>query len=217
MKDCSCKLDCILSGNCCSDYHECENTIKIHKKKLFECQSKVKNCEFCDFSKSNKTLCKQCNKGFYLRNGECVKKCFPSDSIKEENKICIKNQKQECRIENCSECVEGNSAICNYCSNGFFMHNNKCLAICPIKFRADRISWNCIEPPVFAWYWIFPSKNSCEDNCGKSFILNNTNNNSIISNSNSSDFNCSCEKDCFRLGNCCQDIEEFCESFVFWK
>ena len=200
LPDCSCKEDCLLSGTCCSDYHECEVTLKNNRGRLHECPQKVKNCEFCDFSKTNKTSCRQCKKGFYIRNGECVNNCFPSDSIMEQNSICLKNQ--DCIVDNCSECVDGNSAVCKYCKNGFFMYNNQCLSMCPYKFRADRISWVCLEPPVFAWYWIFPSKTSCRNDCGKPM---------------NAERDCSCHKDCFRFGNCCQDIEDFCSSYSFWK
>jgi len=200
VQDCSCTTDCLLSGTCCSDYHECEEALKNNKGRLYECQKKVDNCEFCDFSNVSRVSCKQCKPGFFLRNGQCVNSCFPSDSLMAINKICLKNQ--DCLVDNCSECVDGNSAVCKYCKNGFFMYNNQCLSMCPYKFRADRISWVCLEPPVFAWYWIFPSRTSCLNSCGKPMLMER---------------DCSCHEDCFRFGNCCQDIEDYCSSYAFWK
>lgn len=116
------------------------------------------------------------------------------------NRICIKNQ--DCRVDNCNECVDGNPSVCKKCNNGTFMHNNQCLELCPNRYRADRISWVCLEAPVFAWYWVFPSVTTCSRRCGL-----------VISH----DMDCSCSNDCFRTGNCCQDIEDFCPELLFWK
>ena len=82
------------------------------------------------------------------------------------------------------------------------MYENQCLLSCPPRLRADRISWTCLEPPVFAWYWIFPSKSSCRSRCGRSIDY---------------EMDCSCTQDCFRNGDCCQDVENSCKQFVYWK
>jgi hypothetical protein len=196
--DCSCHPSCSASGTCCSDYQDCENLVSKNANKKSECNSFEPNCELCDFGPN--VTCAQCSNGFFLRNGQCVNSCFPSDRLTLPNKICKKNQ--DCRVENCEDCVDNNPAVCKKCSNGFYMHNNQCLASCPIRYRADRISWICLEAPVFAWYWVFPSITSCSKRCGQ-----------IIA----QDADCSCSDDCFRYGNCCQDIEDFCPQLVFWK
>ena len=47
------------------------------------------------------------------------------------------------------------------------MYNNQCTAMCPEAYRADRATWACLQQPVFAWYWIFPSNSSCKTRCGQ--------------------------------------------------
>lgn len=43
-----------------------------------------------------------------------------------------------------------------------------------------------------------PSKNSCRDKCGSN---------------KTPETDCSCSSDCFREGNCCEDVDEFCVNF----
>jgi hypothetical protein len=117
------------------------------------------------------------------------------------NKLCIPNH--HCLVQNCAECVAGNPSVCRTCGNGFYMYNNQCLHSCPLRTRADRIGWACLEAPVFAWYWIFPSKASCRLRCGR--VIDNI------------DMDCSCHQDCFRFANCCQDIEDYCPQYIYWK
>ena len=198
--DCSCHSSCASQGTCCSDYQDCETLSLINMNRKTECQANAANCELCSFPLSGKVQCAQCSNGYSLRSGSCVESCFPSDKTIAQNKICIKNQ--DCRVENCSECVDNNPAVCRQCYNGFYMHNNQCHESCPLKYRADRISWACLEAPVFAWYWIFPSVTSCSRRCGQ-----------IVA----QDMDCSCANDCFRYGNCCQDIEDYCPELLFWK
>jgi proprotein convertase subtilisin/kexin type 5 len=198
--DCSCDPSCTAQGNCCSDYQNCETLLFANQNRQQECSSKVSNCSMCSFPINGKVECAQCNPGFFLRSGECVDNCFVSDKVVSPNKICLKNQ--DCRVENCAECIDNNPAVCKSCYNGFFMMNNQCLVSCPGIYRADRISWACLEAPVFAWYWVFPSIGSCSSRCGASM---------------SHELDCSCSQDCFRYGNCCQDVEDYCPELVFWK
>jgi hypothetical protein len=198
--DCSCHPSCASKGDCCSDYQDCQNLELVNKNRISECISKIPNCEKCLFPLNGSMVCAQCSNGFFLRNGSCVNSCFPSDKMIDFNRICLKNQ--DCRVENCSDCVDGNPSICRRCMNGHYMHNNQCIDSCPLKFRADRISWSCLQAPVFAWYWVFPSVTSCSKRCG-----------AVVAH----DMDCSCSQDCFRFGNCCQDIEDFCPELLFWK
>jgi len=45
--------------------------------------------------------------------------------------------------------------------------------MCPNEYRADRATWACLQEPVFAWYWIFPSRSSCNNRCGDMMSLDN--------------------------------------------
>ena len=121
----------------------------------------------------NSIKCGKGKDGYYLRKGECLSTCLTMDKVFYENRICLINQ--DCRVENCLECGDNNPAVCKRCNNGFFLNDNLCNHSCPLRIRADRISWTCQETPginviyllVFAWYWIFPSKASCSKRCGR--------------------------------------------------
>ncbi len=198
--DCSCHPSCVTQGSCCSDYQQCETLNFVNLNRKTECSPQVPNCDLCSFPQNGKVECAQCSNGFFLRSGQCVENCFPSDKVILPNRLCLKNQ--DCRVENCAECIDNNPAVCKACHNGFYMMNNQCRDSCPLRFRADRISWSCLQAPVFAWYWVFPSVTSCSSRCGASAA---------------EDVDCSCSPDCFRFGNCCQDIEDFCPELIFWK
>ena len=111
-----------------------------------------------------------------------------------------------------------NILYCKKCVNGWFLYEGECYKVCPGKYRADRINWTCKEYPsklkliiknlflfyfilsfilfsAFSWYWVHPSKGSCNKNCGSEQI------------------DCSCNSDCYREGNCCQDADTFCLHF----
>ena len=208
--DCSCTKTCMNQGDCCSDYNDCEELHKFNFNKNHECYEGNPNCELCenlsrrvDPTDSTKIIpfkCGNCREGFFLKYGECLQKCDFSDKIILPNKLCIENQR--CLIENCAQCGEGNSAVCRTCANGHYLHNNQCLKECPNGLRADRISWSCLEPPVFAWYWISPSRASCRLRCGRRIDF---------------EMDCSCSGDCFKRGECCQDVEDYCPQNSYWK
>lgn len=204
-QDCSCLPSCIHEGNCCSDYHICENLINKNNLRREECNRLNPNCDLCedfaDIVPNMPAKCGQCREGLFNRLGQCVQSCYADDISNSINNICIPNQ--NCLVQNCAECIPGNPSVCRTCANGFYMFNNQCLNSCPNNLRADRIAWTCLEPPVFAWYWIFPSRASCRMRCGR--LQDNI------------EMDCSCSQDCFRFANCCQDIEDYCPQFVYWK
>ena len=130
----------------------------------------------------------------------CYEKCPNGTITDSSNFICTKAP--ECHVENCEACSPGNDKVCSRCKRGTYMSNGICVNSCPQGFRADRITWSCLEPPVFAWYWVYPSRSSCKNYCGV-----------IVQD----DSDCSCASDCFMLGNCCQDIENHCTELLFWR
>jgi hypothetical protein len=208
--DCSCLPSCTSEGTCCSDYQICESAIIKNTNRYAECFSGNPKCDLCDnFEKipdpsdPAKLLpykCFKCREGLYLREGVCLQNCQGTDKLMALNKVCI--PKRDCFVDNCFQCSEGEEKICRTCENGYFMYKNQCLLECPYRTRADRISWTCLEPPVFAWYWTSPSKSSCRDRCGRKVDKYQ---------------DCSCMENCFQLGNCCQDIEDYCPKFVYWN
>lgn len=201
--DCSCLPSCISEGNCCSDYHQCEYLINKNNLRQAECHAKNPNCDLCeDFPEVAGSLakCGKCKEGLWNRTGDCLQSCVSDDSVMPVNHVCIPNT--NCLVENCAECVQNNRSVCRTCANGFYMYNNQCLQSCPLRLRADRIAWTCLEPPIFAWYWVFPSKSTCKNKCGRVIDI---------------EMDCSCHADCFRFANCCQDVEDYCPQYVYWK
>jgi hypothetical protein len=198
----SCSPSCKQRGNCCSDYEVsgCDNYFILAARKKTETCEKNQFCEVCSkkILSDGTAQCQQCQQGYFLYGGKCHLACPEGTEPEATNNICKK--KDNCNLENCSVCGLNNE--CKLCSRGYFLHNNQCVELCPIGYRADRITWTCLEPPVFAWYWVFPSRKSCRTHCG------------IVV---SEDWDCSCSADCFRNGNCCQDIENHCEELLFWR
>ena len=202
LKDCSCADSCKQNGNCCTDY-ENSNCDKILKTDSTKCANLTNNtCQFCDessYNNTNFTVCLQCNSNFFFNNGNCLQKC-PDNHITLENNLCKKNS--SCNVQYCSECEASKPNQCKSCVKGKFLYQGNCVESCPTNYRADRISWNCVEAPVFAWYWVYPSRTSCKTHCGV-----------VVQ----EDWDCSCLDTCFYYGNCCQDIEEYCPSYLFWR
>jgi hypothetical protein len=198
MEDCSCSSTCKGQGSCCTDYIS-QNCDELGKKSQnVDCKLN-ENCLYCDdktkLINSETPSCNQCKDNFFLYEGRCNQVCPEGTSPDTKNSICVKIP----TIENCEEVnLVGK---CKQCKKGFFLYNNSCLRKCPSGYRADRITWTCLEAPVFAWYWIYPSRSSCKNYCGI-----------IIEESD-----CSCSSDCFFYGNCCQDIEYFCNDLIFWR
>ena len=85
--------------------------------------------------------------------------------------------------------------MCRRCKRGTFLYDNKCLDKCPAGFRGDRITWSCLEPPVFGWYWVYPTKNSCRNKCAVKDLDT-----------------CSCSKECIQDGSCCPDFDFYCQN-----
>ena len=198
----SCSPSCKQRGNCCFDYENshCDNFFILAARKSDECE-KNENCDSCSQSKlaDGSSKCNQCKSGVFRYEGKCYTACPEDTNTDSTNNICVK--KNDCNLENCSICGINNSE-CKVCKRGFFLNENKCLELCPLGLRADRITWTCLEPPVFAWYWVYPSRTTCKSHCGV-----------VIS----EDWDCSCASDCFRNGNCCQDIEDHCAELLFWR
>lgn len=201
MSDCSCDKSCKVKGNCCTDYDtvNCEKLIQKNNNVNEKDCDKNSNCMFCDDTAKQDDVptCNQCNEKFYLHEGKCLSSCPESTVADLSNLICKK--KPTCDAENCETC--NSEGKCNACKRGSFLYNGVCSEKCPTGYRADRITWTCLEPPVFAWYWVYPSRSSCKNYCGV-----------VVQ-----EFDCSCSSDCFLYGNCCQDIEYTCPSILFWR
>jgi len=199
VQDCNCSIACKSRGNCCTDY-ESVGCDAINSKALSISNDQCSDgCDFCVNNVSvNATKCYQCKDRFYLFEGSCYLSCPVNTSNDDTNYLCVK--KQTCNVQNCEQCLS--SLSCKTCQRGYFLSNNQCVDSCPVGYRADRITWSCLEPPVFAWYWVYPSRGSCKSYCGV-----------VVQ----SDWDCSCLDNCFLWGNCCQDIDYYCENLLFWR
>jgi hypothetical protein len=200
-EDCSCQGDCVHYGDCCSDYRDCE--LLIRKNTMFNnplCEKKNPNCELCsDMDNDLNLSCSQCKPGLWLKDENCYQSCEQGDRILKNNLYCFRVNK--CLVENCAECEENNPSVCKRCMNGLFLQDNQCKQSCTDMYRADRMNWMCLEAPVFAWYWIYPSRSSCKGKCDFGILPTEGR-------------DCSCREDCFKYGNCCQDVEQYCYKFI---
>jgi len=142
-----------------------------------------------------------CLEGFFYHKNKCVKKCPENTLMIESNNICF--EKSKCNIENCEYCDISNTK-CTKCIHGFFLHENECSRRCPSGTRADRIHFTCANKTSiitfnyigFAFFMIFPSKGSCYNKCGFQGLNKD----------------CSCNVDCLKNSNCCDDFEKECSS-----
>ena len=191
--DCSCEVHCVSLGNCCSDYgNKCE--LLYIKNNIYNCA--IQHCLFCE----SDLHCGQCQSGYWLHKGTCVHSCSAEDYVNEYNYIC-EHMNSSCSITQCEQC---NGNVCERCRNGFYLYNNQCVKKCPINYIADRREWKCVyayDNNDTLWYMIFPSEYSCRDNCGV-FIQY---------------MDCSCREDCIQMGNCCEDVNEYCSEYIYWK
>jgi len=195
MIDCSCDPGCRQNGTCCYDYDKsnCESLMNASPSNCTNATNGA--CELCE----NESVCTQCSPGYFLHNSQCLTQC-PSNLFSNENGVCVEKKTEVCNVENCDECE--NDGNCRTCQRGTFLYEGQCTDRCPNDYRADRMTWSCLEAPVFAWYWVYPSRTSCNTHCG------------VVVDSS---WDCSCSDTCFYYGNCCQDIEDYCPQFLFWR
>jgi proprotein convertase subtilisin/kexin type 5 len=102
----------------------------------------------------------QCKDNFNYFNGNCVVDC-PKHSFKSMQNICL-NRDEECD-EQCEKCESGKCANCHV---GFYLFQGKCLSSCPVGYRANRINFTCLLSKEFSFYWVYPSRQSCDQKCG---------------------------------------------------
>ena len=151
-----------------------------------KCQDK--KCKYCT---KDGTTCLQCKKEFFYYKNNCLKKCPINSNENRENLLCF----DSCPIENCEKC-EGN--LCKMCQRGWFLQNNSCVEICDESMIANRKDFSCQKLSEKPFFWIFPSRGSCHNNCGKRLY----------------EADCSCEEMCINKGNCCQDYEDHCRNYL---
>jgi hypothetical protein len=121
-----------------------------------------------------------------------LKSCPKNTITNLDNRVCFK---KTCEIENCERC---NGNLCEKCLNGKFLQNGSCVDYCDMGMIANRKNFTCVNLSEKPFYWIYPSRGSCFNNCGKQNFEND----------------CSCEGRCLNKGNCCQDFEYFCGKFI---
>ena len=187
--ECSCESTCKLNGTCCSDYIEAQCDYINNNTNL--CKNKTNEyCSSCD--KENK--CIQCKANFVLFNNSCVNKC-PEGYVKDQHEAeCIRKTCTD--NPNCNEC--DSKGKCIKCNRGYFLYDSKCIDKCPKGYRADRTKWKCLSKEIYAWYWVYPSKSSCEGGCERMGEYGE----------------CSCFDECVQKGNCCSDYDPYCGDMI---
>jgi len=222
--DCSCKDSCKRKGTCCTDYDVVGCRGILANATNSSCSN---NCDLCANSTINNNTnntdnntntnntannntnatgnnstsqCFRCQTGFYLFGTECISSCPDGYTNDDINFICKK--KDNCTVPNCDRCFSDSNSTCYQCQKGRFLHQGSCLDRCPDEHRADRINWVCLKNPIFAWYWVYPSRTSCRLHCGV-----------VIQ----EDWDCSCSGDCVFFGNCCSDVDDYCPNIFFWR
>jgi hypothetical protein len=175
--DCSCSLSCTRKGDCCSDFKVCEII-----KQNYNDQDQTKKIDNCKFDSGDNKICLQCKDGFYLYHGKCYTYCPSGTTPNQINNICLSSEVKTQK-----------------CQNGTFNHQGKCVETCPKNFSGNRINNTCVKSDKYSFHWIFPSKSTCKNECGK-----------IANSIKFSDRDCSCDEVCTRRGDCCDDYEHFC-------
>lgn len=185
--ECSCEPSCKLSGICCTDYmkSKCDSILSSTCNNV--------NFTFCDYCNTEK--CLQCKDNYVLYNNTCILNC-PTGFVKDKYRTHCFNATCSNTIENCIECEHNSS--CTKCERGYFLHNNKCILKCPDNLRGDRQTWKCVPSNSTPWYWVYPSKSSCEGGCEKMGEFGE----------------CSCYDECVHEGNCCSDYDPYCGDMI---
>ena len=125
---------------------------EMNNTKCLSC-NKIENYSTC-FGDKNYIICSSCEKGFYLKNNNCIKSykqrciigenekcqnCREEEDYQHECKTCNKGyylseltNKTEClncnKIKDCIECEDNNyNLICIKCQNGYDLLNNVCI------------------------------------------------------------------------------------------
>jgi proprotein convertase subtilisin/kexin type 5 len=165
--DCSCEINCKREGTCCSDYDYC-NTIEENVQNI----NTVVNCSIC----SSDIKCLQCEEGFYMFNSNCYNKCpIGSKSYNDINKLCIEDNSKS-SIEYCALYDDNSNNLCKQCNDQYYLlNNNQCVTECPISYIADKEFKKCVPSSDIsninliildlAYYWNYPTKQSCRNKC----------------------------------------------------
>lgn len=191
-QECSCDKDCVQKGNCCRDYKDhCEEFFYYFKYN--EKLKKRQNKEVTSISSSKQPSLSKCQFEIELKNKEvqCVK-C--KEGFYYYNNECYKKCPNDSHLNKINSlCIDSNIKQ-NCSSNEFYLEeDNDCYSECPKGYKADKINKICSYTLKFTFHWVFPSKGSCNNKCGVKYNLD-----------------CSCEAECFRYGNCCEDFEKQC-------
>ena len=93
----------------------------------------------------------QCDENLYYFNNQCLNECpIDHSRVLESNKFCLPMRNKGilklfilvCLDTGCEQC-ENDGSTCRKCSNGNYLHNEKCVKTCPINYHADRVNFVC--------------------------------------------------------------------------
>ncbi|EDQ90289.1 uncharacterized protein MONBRDRAFT_24594 [Monosiga brevicollis MX1] len=93
--------------------------------------------EFCHDCAGNRSVCTVCSSGRYLHAGACLEHC-PAGY----EEVGRGNFNNECRLEALAGCAdnecyscEEDRDLCTMCKNGYFLHEDGCVASCPSGYE----------------------------------------------------------------------------------
>ncbi|CAL9697512.1 unnamed protein product [Knipowitschia caucasica] len=103
------------------------------------CLPCARNCELC----TDANLCAKCQDRYRLQSGRCQQAVCDIGQVQDpDTGECV-----GCEA-GCSACSTENRAICNSCSDGYFLFRYKCRRHCPQRTYADPERRTCVSCPA---------------------------------------------------------------------
>ncbi len=115
----SCALNSLASLEC----YECSEGSTLVGNECIPCSTDTPNCSLCSSNETEGSItCEDCDDPFYLSNGVCE----PCTS----------------QVAFCAQCNTSpiGAVRCEICAEGYKLHQNECVAECPLGFYATEIN-----------------------------------------------------------------------------
>lgn len=150
-----CSASCLACQGSSTSCTKCPDQSYLFESQcLYSCPaglyaSSTGHCRSCgDFCMQclDGLTCTVCLEGFYLLEGKCIQKCpygYTGVRIESAGTLTYNHILLTCRpcTSPCQECtqeLDGSQYHCLSCLEGFYYHEDKCLARCPVGFFADQ-------------------------------------------------------------------------------
>ena len=114
---------CSLNSEASLDCHDCTEGSTLLNNVCTRCSDETPNCNRCSSNVTTGSItCQDCEAPFYLWNGACAS--------------CAS------QVENCVQCGASpiGAVTCAICGEGYKLHQNECIAECPLGYYATQIN-----------------------------------------------------------------------------